>query len=84
MRARAASLLVLVVDDDEDLRILARKALERAGHAVIEADSGEQGLKLVDERNPDLVVLDLNMPGMDGFEVLRRLRSRERLPDHFR
>jgi CheY-like chemotaxis protein/phosphoribosyl 1,2-cyclic phosphodiesterase len=72
-----ASLLVLIVDDDEDLRVLARKALVRAGHRVIEADNGEEGLKLVEIQRPHLVLLDLNMPGMDGFEVLRTLRSRE-------
>jgi DNA-binding response OmpR family regulator len=68
---------VLIVDDDEDLRVLARKALVRAGHTVIEADNGEQGLELVEVHKPHLLLLDLNMPGMDGFEVLRRLRSRE-------
>lgn len=73
----SGSLLVLIVDDDEDLRILARKALVRAGHEVIEAENGEEGLKLVDIHKPHLVLLDLNMPGMDGFEVLKRLRSRE-------
>ena len=69
------SLLVLIVDDDEDLRILARKALVRAGHVVIEAESGEEGLKLIEIHKPHLLLLDLNMPGMDGFEVLKRLRS---------
>ena len=69
--------LILVVDDDEDLRILARKALGRAGHEVIEADNGEEGLRLVESRKPNLVLLDLNMPGMDGFEVLKALRASE-------
>jgi CheY-like chemotaxis protein/phosphoribosyl 1,2-cyclic phosphodiesterase len=75
--SHSGSLLVLIVDDDEDLRVLARKALVRAGHRVIEADNGEQALELVDVHKPHLLLLDLNMPGMDGFEVLRRLRSRE-------
>ena len=61
------------MDDDEDLRFLARKALLRSGHTVLEADSGEEGLKSVDINKPDLVLLYLNMPGMDGFEVLKRL-----------
>ena len=69
------SLLILVVDDDEDLRLLARKALSRGGHTVIEAEDGAQGLELIASRRPDLLVLDLNMPDVDGFEVLRRLRS---------
>jgi CheY-like chemotaxis protein/phosphoribosyl 1,2-cyclic phosphodiesterase len=75
--SHAGSLIILIVDDDEDLRILARKALMRTGHVVIEADNGEEGLRLVESHKPNLVLLDLNMPGMDGFEVLRRLRARE-------
>jgi CheY-like chemotaxis protein/phosphoribosyl 1,2-cyclic phosphodiesterase len=71
------SLLVLVVDDDEDLRILAGKALVRAGHRVLEAEGGLEGLALIASHRPDLVVLDLSMPDIDGFEVLRRLRSTE-------
>ena len=71
------SLLVLIVDDDEDLRILASRALTRAGHRVFEAAHGEEGLRLVASLHPDLVVLDLSMPGIDGFEVLRRLRADE-------
>jgi CheY-like chemotaxis protein/phosphoribosyl 1,2-cyclic phosphodiesterase len=73
----AGSLLILVVDDDEDLRVLARKALVRGGHRVIEASSGVQGLELIAEKRPDLLVLDLQMPDIDGFEVLRRLRTTE-------
>lgn len=75
--SRSGALLVLVVDDDEDLRLLARKALTHAGHRVIEADNGEEGLRLVETQKPDLMLLDVNMPGVDGFEVLRRLRTRE-------
>jgi CheY-like chemotaxis protein/phosphoribosyl 1,2-cyclic phosphodiesterase len=71
------SLLVLVVDDDEDLRLLARKALIRGGHEVLEAESGEEGLQIVESRRPHLLLLDLIMPGMDGFEVLKQLRSTE-------
>ena len=71
------SLLVLVVDDDEDLRVLVRKSLSRAGHRVIEADNGIEGLELIGSQAPDLVVLDLNMPEVDGFEVLRRIRANE-------
>ncbi|MES1257655.1 MAG: response regulator [Acidobacteriota bacterium] len=74
------SLLVLVIDDDEDLRILARKALTRAGHRVLEASGGEEGLATMRRRGlqgtmPDLIVLDLFMPAPDGFEVLKRLRE---------
>lgn len=75
--AHSGSLLILIVDDDEDLRLLARKALTRAGHRVIEAEGGAEGLELIAGRRPDLLVLDLNMPNIDGFEVLRRLRADE-------
>ncbi len=71
------ALRILVVDDDEDLRILARKALTRAGHEVIEASGGAEALELIDERKPDLVLLDLLMPPPDGLETLRIIRSRE-------
>jgi CheY-like chemotaxis protein/phosphoribosyl 1,2-cyclic phosphodiesterase len=73
----SASLLILIMDDDEDLRLLVRKALVRAGHVVIEAEDGEEGLRLVETEKPNLILLDLNMPGMDGFEVLKRLRARQ-------
>jgi CheY-like chemotaxis protein/phosphoribosyl 1,2-cyclic phosphodiesterase len=73
----SGSLLILIVDDDEDLRLLARKALLRAGHRVIEATNGADGLELVAAQCPDLMVLDLSMPDLDGFEVLRRLRASE-------
>jgi CheY-like chemotaxis protein len=71
----SSPLLVLVVDDDEDLRLLARRALMRGGHTVIEAEDGVRALVLIASRRPDLVVLDLHMPVMDGFEVLRKLGS---------
>jgi CheY-like chemotaxis protein/phosphoribosyl 1,2-cyclic phosphodiesterase len=75
--SHSESLRVLIVDDDEDMRILARKALVRTGHIVIEAENGEEGLELIEIHKPHLLLLDLNMPGIDGFEVLRRLRARE-------
>ena len=72
-----SSLLVLVIDDDEDLRVLARKALTRAGHRVIQAESGEAGLAMAAAEQPDLILLDLMMPELDGFAVLARLRALE-------
>jgi CheY-like chemotaxis protein/phosphoribosyl 1,2-cyclic phosphodiesterase len=70
------ALTILVIDDDEDLRILVRKALSKAGHRVVEAADGAEGLRLIERRTPDLVLLDLFMPAPDGFEVLRALRAR--------
>ena len=75
--SHSGSLLILVVDDDEDLRVLARRALVRAGHVVLEAESGEEGLRLVEIHKPQLILLDLNMPDMDGFAVLKELRASE-------
>lgn len=74
---QSGSMLVLVVDDDEDLRILVRKSLTKAGHRVIEAEGGAEGLRMIAAGRPDLVILDLFMPPPDGFEVLRTLRSDE-------
>jgi CheY-like chemotaxis protein len=67
---------VLVVDDDPDIRALANQALSQDGHIVIEAASGQEALALVDAQAPDLLVLDLLMPGQGGLEVLKILRSR--------
>jgi CheY-like chemotaxis protein/phosphoribosyl 1,2-cyclic phosphodiesterase len=70
-----SQLRVLVVDDDPNLRELARTALTRDGYAVLEAADGEEGLRLAQQLRPDLVVLDLNMPKLDGITVLTRLRA---------
>ena len=70
--------LVLVADDDEDVLSLVTTVLERAGHEVIAARDGAEALALAQRRRPDLAVLDVAMPQLDGLEVLRRLRrSRE-------
>ena len=75
-QAPGGSLLVLVVDDDEDLRLLVRKALTKLGHRVLEAPGGQEGLDMIRAQRPDLVLLDLFMPPPDGFEVLKALRAR--------
>jgi CheY-like chemotaxis protein/phosphoribosyl 1,2-cyclic phosphodiesterase len=67
---------ILVVDDDPDIRALAKQALIQDGHSVIEAASGAEGLVLIESWAPDLLVLDLLMPEQGGLEVLRILRSR--------
>jgi len=71
---------ILVVDDDEDIRALVGELLERAGHGVIKAPDGESALKLFYSRKPDLVVLDVSMPGLDGWEVLNRIRELSDVP----
>jgi len=71
---------VLVVDDDPHIRQLLVFALEKAGLRTREAADGEAALAAVDEELPDLVVLDINMPKLDGLEVCRRLRAKGDLP----
>ncbi len=66
---------ILVVDDEESIHLLYREELEEEGYQVISAMSGEEGLKLFQEEQPDLVILDINMPGMDGIEVLRQMKQ---------
>ncbi len=71
--------VVLVIDDDPDARGLLTHFLHDLGCQVLAANSGEQGLRLAREHLPDLITLDLLMPGLDGWEVLRRLRREEAL-----
>jgi CheY-like chemotaxis protein len=71
---------VLVVDDEDEARVLTRRLLEKAGYAVVTADGGEAALREVDSAPPDLIVLDLAMPGIDGWTVLERLQPRGVLP----
>lgn len=66
---------VLVVDDEAPIIELVRGYLEREGMEVIAASDGQVALDLIRERAPDVVVLDVNLPGLDGFEVLRRARA---------
>ena len=71
----AQSKSVLIVEDDPAVARLIRLYLARAGYEVLVAEDGAEGLSLALERRPSLVVLDLNLPGMDGIEVCKRLRT---------
>jgi DNA-binding response OmpR family regulator len=67
--------LVLVADDDEDVLVLVNTVLERAGYEVVATRDGAEALAAAMQRRPDLAVLDVAMPELDGLEVLRRLRT---------
>lgn len=67
---------ILVVDDEEAIRRLLSDSLARAGYRVAAAGSGREALALVEQEPPDLIILDLVMPEMDGIEALRRIRER--------
>ena len=66
---------VLVADDDADIRTLVSLRLRHAGFDVVEAENGEHALELVASERPELCVLDVTMPKLDGFEVTRRIRA---------
>ena len=71
---------ILVADDDGHIREVVRYALEKAGHTVLEAADGRECLRILGERQVDLVVLDIIMPEEDGIEVCRRLRPESEVP----
>jgi DNA-binding response OmpR family regulator len=67
--------LVLIVDDDITVRLLVRRCLEKVGFVVEEASDGEKALSSFENLHPDIVLLDVRMPGMDGFEVCEEIRK---------
>jgi DNA-binding response OmpR family regulator len=71
---------VLVVDDDADIRLLVRTLLERTGVAVNEAANGRDGMREFHASRPDLVILDVSMPELDGWQMLERIRDMSDVP----
>src|SRR4051812_11841534 len=71
---------VLVVDDDEDIRTLVRELLERAGYTVEEAENGRAALRRLFSNAPALVILDVTMPELDGYQTLERIRDLSDVP----
>lgn len=78
-RAEAGA-VVLVVDDEDEIRRVVRIILEREGYEVIEAGDGLKGLRALFERSPDLVILDVMMPELDGWATLQRIRDVSDVP----
>ena len=69
--------LILVADDDPDILALVSYRLERAGYDVVSATNGEEAVEVARARRPDLAILDVMMPRLDGYEATRRLREQE-------
>ncbi|MGD8258260.1 MAG: response regulator [Desulfobacterales bacterium] len=72
---------VLVVDDDPDVRLFSVTVLEENGYTPLEADNGETGLKMIKEKKPDLVILDVLMPRQSGVRLYRELKTSKSLKD---
>ena len=70
-----ASEVVLVVEDDSKSRKLVRDLLTFKGYEIIEAETGEEGVGLAQERHPSLILMDIRLPGIDGIQALERLRA---------
>ena len=66
---------VIIIDDDVDIRTMASRVLELEGFAVLQARNGDEGLRLMREKTFDLVLLDLRMPGRDGWSVLEEMKA---------
>jgi DNA-binding response OmpR family regulator len=75
VEARMSTARVLIVEDDDDVRLMVRAAIERAGMEVVEARDGREGLRRFYETEPGVVVLDIRMPELDGWQVLERIRE---------
>ncbi|NOZ58108.1 MAG: response regulator [Euryarchaeota archaeon] len=69
---------IMLVDDEPEIRYITRRMLERAGHSVVEAGDGEECLRKLKEEEVDIILLDVMMPGIKGWEVCRRIKADER------
>lgn len=76
----AVNRTVMVIEDDEAIRLVLRTFLEEDGYRVVEAVTGEQGLVIVQDEQPDVVLVDLRLPGIHGFDVIRSLRGQSQVP----
>ena len=74
---------ILYIEDNFENRLLVNRVLTVEGHSLIEAEDGAEGLRIAQQQNPDLILVDINLPEMDGYQVTARLReipSLERVP----
>ena len=71
---------VLIIEDEIELSNVLKAYLERSGYQVLMADRGDKGLNLWEENHPDMVLLDLNLPGMDGIDIARKIRQSDDTP----
>lgn len=69
------SAVILYIEDNPDNMTLVKRAIEAIGHSFVGMPNGLDGLKKADELNPDLILLDINLPNIDGYEIARRLRA---------
>lgn len=66
---------IMVVDDETDIRFVIRMMLEKEGYEVVTAESGEEAIEILKDESPDLILLDVMMPGLDGWETCTKIKS---------
>jgi len=71
---------ILYIEDNPDNRLLIKRILEAEGYKILEAETGETGVAMVLQHSPDLVLLDINLPDIDGYEVTRQIRKTSTVP----
>lgn len=71
---------ILIIEDNQGIRMSLQDEFESHGYRVLLADNGDAGLSLAQQQEPDLIILDIMLPGMDGYEILKKLRARGDLP----
>lgn len=71
---------ILYIEDNPDNRLLIKRVLEAEGYQILEADTGEAGVAMISEQSPDLVLLDINLPDIDGYEVAQQIRKTSAVP----
>ncbi len=70
---------IMVVDDEKDILFVIGKILEKNGHEALKVESGEEAMEILKSETPDLILLDVMMPGLDGWEVCSKVKSNEKL-----